>query len=220
MLVKAEKDYYDKVFKENSDNLKKSWRILKEIINKKKTASIKSRFKINGKITSDKNAISNGFNSFFVNIGPELAKKIPQADKIPVDFLQNRIADSMFVIPALEEEIISTIKNHKLSSPGWDEVSPIVMKATYNSVIKPLTHVLNMSLNRGVFPLELKIAKVIPLFKSGDIMDLSNYRPVSVLPLFSKVLERLMYTRLLSLSTNIIFYILSNLGLELVIRLS
>ena len=51
---------------------------------------------------------------------------------------------------------------------------------------------------KGVVPIELKAAKVSPLFKSGDKMQLSNYRPVSVLPLFSKILERIMYSRLLS----------------------
>ena len=55
-----------------------------------------------------------------------------------------------------------------------------------------------MSLLNGVFPSELKIARVIPLFKSGESNKFSNYRPVSVLPLFSKILERLMYSRLLS----------------------
>ena len=57
---------------------------------------------------------------------------------------------------------------------------------------------MNMSLLNGVFPTELKIARVIPLFKSGEPHKFSNYRPVSVLPLFSKILQRLMYSRLLS----------------------
>ena len=59
-------------------------------------------------------------------------------------------------------------------------------------------HVSNLSITQGVFPHELKVAKVIPLFKSNDPMVFSNYRPVSVLPLFSKIFERLMYNRLLS----------------------
>ena len=57
---------------------------------------------------------------------------------------------------------------------------------------------MNLSITKGVFPDELKVARVIPLFKSGDVTSFSNYRPVSVLPLFSKILERLMYSRLLS----------------------
>ena len=57
---------------------------------------------------------------------------------------------------------------------------------------------MNLSITKGIFPSELKIARVIPLFKSGDPTSFSNYRPVSVLPIFSKILERLMYRRLLS----------------------
>ena len=104
----------------------------------------------------------------------------------------------MFINLVTEEEIKSIIKNLKISRPVWDCVSPIVLKATYEYIINPLTHVFNCSLLKGVVPLELKAAKVIPLFKSGDKMQLSNYRPVSVLPLFSKILERIMYSRLLS----------------------
>ena len=115
--------------------MKKSWRILKEVINKRKTAVVNSKFIINGNATTDKSAISNGFNSFFVNIGPELGKKIPQTSKTSSDFLNNRSQESMFVIPALKEEIISIIKNVKLSSPGWDAVSPYVIKSTYNTTI-------------------------------------------------------------------------------------
>ena len=58
--------------------------------------------------------------------------------------------------------------------------------------------ILNISIIKGVFPDELKIARVVPLFKSGDLMLFSNYRPVSVLPIFSKILEKLMYSRLIS----------------------
>ena len=57
---------------------------------------------------------------------------------------------------------------------------------------------MNLSITQGIFPKQLKLPKVIPLFKSGDHMTFSNYRPVSVLPLFTKILENLMYTRLLS----------------------
>ena len=104
----------------------------------------------------------------------------------------------MLVIPALEEEVKSIILNLKMSSPGWDSISSKVFKVSYPLVLAPLTHVLNLSLINGYVPKELKIAKVIPLFKSGDPMQVSNYRPVSVLPLFSKILERLMYIRLLN----------------------
>ena len=62
----------------------------------------------------------------------------------------------------------------------------------------PLTHVLNVFMLQGVVPNELKIARVIPLYKADNNMLISNYRPVSVLPVFSNILERLMYNRLYS----------------------
>lgn len=64
-------------------------------------------------------------------------------------------------------------------------------------MLKPLLHLCNLSILNGVFPNELKIAKVIPIFKSGNVIDIANYRPVSVLPAFSKLFERIMYNRLI-----------------------
>ena len=78
-----------------------------------------------------------------------------------------------------------------------DEISPHVVKMTFNLFLKPLHHICNVSILHGIFPNELKVAKVIPLYKGGDCMQLVNYRPVSVLPVFSKLLEKLMYDRIL-----------------------
>ena len=81
------------------------------------------------------------------------------------------------------------IKNMKASSPGADSISPKIIKDTASLILKPLTHAINLSLIMGYFPEQLKLAKVIPIFKGGDPDLLSNYRPVSVLPAFSKLYE-------------------------------
>ena len=73
-----------------------------------------------------------------------------------------------------------------------------IIKDTASLILKPLTHAINLSLIMGYFPEQLKLAKVIPIFKGGDPDLLSNYRPVSVLPAFSKLYERIYYKRLLS----------------------
>ena len=73
-----------------------------------------------------------------------------------------------------------------------------MIKQTYESLLDPLCHVLNLSITKGVFPKELKIAKVIPLHKGDCKNTISYYKPVSLLPLFSKILEILMYNRLIS----------------------
>ena len=71
-----------------------------------------------------------------------------------------------------------------------------IVKHIITSIIKPLTHIFNTSFKTGVFPDKLKIAKVIPVFKSGIKEDCSNYRPISLLPQFSKILEKLFNSRL------------------------
>ena len=104
----------------------------------------------------------------------------------------------MAIMPIIQDDVINVIRNLKASSPGWDSISAVVVKAIYPCFIEPLTHILNLSVMYGVFPSELKLAKVIPLFKANDPMLFSNYRPVSVLPVFSKIFERIMYNQLLS----------------------
>ena len=198
MMFKAEKDHYDKLICNSKNNLKKSWRILKDIINKKQQSGSKSRFLVNNRIVTDSKEICNGFNDFFVNVGTTLAKKIPNVNKNPTSFMTERILDSMFIEDVVEKEVTEIIQDLKEGSVGWDDISAKVVKSTFGSCISPLVHVFNLSLKKGVFPSELKIAKVIPLYKSGDTMTFSNYRPVSVLPLFYKIFERLMYNRLLS----------------------
>ena len=81
-------------------------------------------------------------------------------------------------------------------SAGYDEISFNVIKNCFGELCNPLKYIFNLSFEKGIFPDRMKIAKVTPVFKWGDSADLNNYRPVSVLPCFSKILERLMYNRL------------------------
>ena len=71
-----------------------------------------------------------------------------------------------------------------------------MVKSTYQNFIVPITHVMNLSIINGVVPIELKVAQVVPIYKSDDRRLINNYRPVSVLPCFSKILEKLMYNRI------------------------
>ena len=73
-----------------------------------------------------------------------------------------------------------------------------VIKQSINLISIPIAHIMNLSINHGIVPNEMKIARVIPLFKSGDYGTFTNYRPVSILPSFSKFLERIIYNRLIN----------------------
>ena len=196
-LRQAEKDYYEKIFAENKSNLVKSWKIIKNVINKKSTTNRPCKFIINNKEIDDKSVIADKFNDFYVNLGPTLAKKLPTSTIDPISYIKNGINKTIFLRPVNEHEVLKILKNMKKSSSGWDELSPHIVKMTYSYFIGPLTHICNVSLMNGVFPDELKVAKVIPIYKGGESVYLVNYRPVSVLPIFSKIFEKLMYDRVL-----------------------
>ena len=146
-------------------------------------------------ITNSK-LIAENFNNFFTEIGPKLASEIEKPAKTfdvylkKVDVLQPEYPLS---INELKDAFFSLQTN---KSPGHDEISFDVIKSCFGSLSKPLLHIFRLSLEEGIFPDDLKTAKVTPIFKAGDENDFGNYRPISVLSCFSKILEKIMYKRL------------------------
>ena len=162
--------------------------MLKGIMNQNKYKQTQSRFKLSdGQITADKQIISEKFNDFFVSIGPNLAHKIPNQAQSPFSYLGNRLSNTIFLEPVSEEEVYSIVTNLKNSVPGYDEVTAGILKLSLPVINDPLTHILNLSLLEGVFPSELKVANVLPLYKVDDDMLFNNYRPVSLLSVLSKI---------------------------------
>ena len=208
LLRMLERDYIERMLKKHKSNLKKTWQIMKDVINRKrKTSTPPDYFDINGEYITDKDKISNGFNKFYVNVGPNLCKSLPKHNVNPMSYLKQRNSNSMFVVPTNDTEIEEIVLSLKDSAAGWDGLSAKILKQSIDHVKLPLTKVFNLSLSCGYFPTELKLAKVLPLFKADSKVLFSNYRPVSVLPVLSKVLEKLMFNRLLSfLNNNDILY--------------
>ena len=166
LLRKSEREHYATLFEENKHNLKKSWSLLKEIINKKHERITQTKFIVDKAVTSDKKQISECFNKFYINVGSNLAKNIPQNQTDPMSYMKNSNTKTIYLEPVTENEVSAIVNSLKISSPGWDDISSKVIKKTYKSFIKPLTYLYNLSINTGIFPDELKIAKVIPIYKS------------------------------------------------------
>ena len=103
----------------------------------------------------------------------------------------------MVMLQIEDFEVVNVINSLNNSSPGWDGIPSRLAKRVLNSYIKPLTLLINKSFRDGIFPDELKLAKVSPIYKSGSTMELSNYRLISVSNIFSKIFERLMYNKLI-----------------------
>ena len=198
ILIKAEREYYHNLFDINKNNVIKTWSVIKDIINKKKVNKIQTSFSINNSNVTDKKDISNSFNDYFVSIGPELSKNIPVYNISPTSYIRNNNVSSMYLEAVSNNEVKDIILNLNNASPGWDNISAKIVKQTYQSFLEPLTFILNLSLKSGIVPDDLKLAKVLPLYKSKNKNLISNYRPISVLPVFLKVLERLMYNRMIN----------------------
>jgi len=158
-----------------------------------------SFFKSNEEEIFNPTHIANRLCEYFMNIGPDLAKSILASDKSHRSFLEGSFINSFFLQLASEQEVMEICTSFRSgTAPGYDCISMNVVKGSFNLICAPVTYIVNLSLNSGVVPQEMKLARVIPLFKSGDNSLFTNYRPISVLPVFSKFLERIVYNRLIN----------------------
>ena len=131
------------------------------------------------------------FNNFLVLIGPQLTNTISSStSRMPY---MNSVTNSIFLPDSTTVEVRNIILLMQNSSAGWDEIPAYVTKRCIFVYIEPLTHIIDKSFKEGIFPSELKLAKVVPIISSGDSSKVTNYRPISVIYFFSKVFEKIMY---------------------------
>ena len=132
--------------------------------------------------------IANSFNNFFEKIGPNIASKIPKGDtnfEAYISKANTKLHENLLT----KDEFLETFKSLKISkAPNFNQIDVNEINRIYNHIKKPLIRTFGDSIKFGVFPEKLKLAMVTLIFKSGKIELLTNYRPISVLPCFSKIL--------------------------------
>ena len=198
ILRHCEKAYYNKQLLDHKNDIKGTWQVLNSIIKKRvKCSEYPDTFVNNGKSLDKKKDIANGFNDFFTNIGPSLSNKIAVPDNTNIyQYLQNKNPNTIFLCPVDECEVINTVNNFKnKQSNDCNDINMSLLKNVITSIVYPLTFICNKSFKDGIFPEDMKIARIIPLYKAGDKNVFTNYRPVSLLPQFSKLLEKLFSIR-------------------------
>ena len=190
---KAKKEYYFSKFNEFSSNMKKTWSTINQLINKnKKTHSIPNLFTDDNRSYENFQDICEGFNNFFINVGPSLADEIPFCENDFNDYLGVPVNEN-FVFQKITPQIIFSTLNKlkpKLSC-GPDNISTKLLKEIMPSIIDPVVHLFNLSFKHGFVPNNYKCAKILPIFKSGRNNSFDNYRPISILNAFSKLLEKI-----------------------------
>lgn len=191
-LKRAKREYYERLFFHIRDQPKKIWDTVNEITSRK--AVQKPHFThLDGEPVGSLQ-IANCMNTHFIHAGAHPThtdKSGHGATSIP------RLPSSIFLEPTNDTEVRDLIgKINNNAAAGVDGFLSSVIKYVAVEISEVLAHIINLCLSTGVFPDELKIARVTPIYKGGAHDHVSNYRPISVLTVFSKVFEGVIYNRL------------------------
>ncbi|XP_057294693.1 uncharacterized protein LOC130623235 [Hydractinia symbiolongicarpus] len=179
--IRHAKSNFVHVFKENIHHSKQFWNQIKKCYPSKEKESPSRSFKINDFIVTDKKRIADNFCPFFSTIGSSLSKKIPS------------ISNSTWKTPVFVDDVLPILKSIRRSkASGVDDIPSSLVKDAAEELAPPISFLINWSFKVGTFPTAEKTAKVTPLYKSsGKRNSFDNYRPISVLNVISKVIEKI-----------------------------
>ena len=200
VIKRAEALYYKSILNEHKNSSKNLWSTFGKILNSKKIKHNKiSSLNVDGISHTEPTKIAESFNKFFSEIGDNLAKKFSNNYSEFHNYLRNPVIHSMFLFHTSETEITKVIKSLKnTNSTGHDNFSIKFIKISYSILAPALAKIFNLAINAGIYPSNLKIAKVIPIFKKGDQTSINNYRPISILSPLNKIFEKILYSRLIN----------------------
>ena len=181
---------------------RKMWEAVKTLIpsnSTKKSKATPSELRIDGSLIQNPKLMADEFCKHFTNIADSILDSL-NLTSYTSDFkhyLPKRVTDSIFMQPTDLAEVFAAIMSLKSNkSCGVDYIPPKIFKSSANIISEPLSQLINKAFLLGIFPDSLKIAKVVPIYKSGDKRNPSNYRPISLLTCFSKIFEKLIFTRI------------------------
>ena len=199
-IERAKRDYFDRVFLAYKCDMKRTWQVISETLNRnKRKHDMPSLFTHEGRDLVNSTEIANAFNTYFANIGKNLSSQIDQNNVIAdyKQYLTSPTKETLKFECITKDYTIKAIDNlENKNSSGHDGISYTLLKTIKNDISQSLTIIINQMLTTGIFPFAFKLSKVIPLFKKGDSSLLFNYRPISLLPTISKVFERVIHDQM------------------------
>ena len=200
VIKRAESLFYKSIINQQNNASKQLWKTFGKILNSKKIKHNKiASIKVNGKVYTNPKLITETFNKFFSEVGGNLAKNFSDDLTEFKGYLSDSATHSMFLFNTSVPEIIKIIKSLKnTNSTGYDDLSTKFIKLSSTLLAPVLVKLFNLSIQTGVYPDLLKVAKVIPIFKKGDSTSINNYRPISILSPINKIFEKIIYSRLIN----------------------
>ena len=197
----AKKKFYSDYFENHQTNSKAQWQMMNSLLNRnKKRTKIDKIRDSDGSVATAPQAIAEKFNNYFANIAEKLKSKISSNIDATCQSSgttsKNYISNSIYLAPTNSTEISQIIDNLKIKATADINVASIKRANNTDSKFSEvIADIVNRSFLEGVFPSNLKNAKVVPVHKGGSRVDIENYRPISLLSAFSKIFEKVMYGR-------------------------
>ena len=167
-INEAREKFYENEFKNNEKNVKKTWSVINRVLKpKNKIPKISISEKSTGEKINDSN-VPNSFIDYFTTIAEKLTSQMPNVSSNVSMYLRNRVQHSLFFAPCEPEEILKTISNLKSNGKGLYVISTSVLESCGHIISPILSHIINLCLNDGYFPEELKLGCITPIFKKEE----------------------------------------------------
>ena len=193
--------YFHTQFEKHEGNGTKTWRTVDNALNRKASRTTPDAISIDNHLCTSKPKIAVEFNNYFATICAN--NIIPDIPTSHTHYLNNA-TESTFNFKVIDNattmQYLSKITNSH--SCGHDNISSSTLKCIAHEICECLTLIINQSITTGIFPENLKIAKVVPIYKKDDQSQIKNYRPISVLPVISKIFENAMHSQLMEYFTS------------------
>ena len=198
IIRQSEINYFKKMFDHKKNSIKMLWSNLGNILSPDKRHKSNSidRLLIDGNEVKDDSEIADSLNEYFASVGQNLSNNVPEVSGSYKDYLKNPVSASVFLKPTDIIEVGTQISKMKNNKSGIDIFRINLIKCVKNEIVQGLTMIINKSISEGIVPDLLKIAKIIPVYKKDDAFLPSNYRPISLLSIFHKLLEKIICVRL------------------------
>ena len=193
-------NWQTKKINDSSKNPSQQWQMALRWLNWKSSSTPLQLFH-QGRIINKPVEIANCQNNFFVDKVATIRANIPPPTADPLiklkSLMKNRLStfSLKFVHPDTVEKIIYSLRNSK--SFGLDNIDTFSVKLVAKFILPALTHIINLSILSNKFPSSWKVSKVIPLYKKGDSLDPKNFRPVAMLSILSKIMEKVVFIQII-----------------------
>jgi hypothetical protein len=192
-ISNSQKNYNTNYIESSKNKCRAAWNVVKNTFNQsaiKEINHLTSRSKVDLHAPQD---IAEEFNNYFIGISNNPTTKITATALKTLKSIQNTI----FLSPTNPPEIYKIILSLKNTpATGYDKLPTKILKTIAFPLSIHLSHLINLSLEKGTFPTRLKKSIVKPVFKKGETNNLNNYRPITLIPVLSKIYEKAYYTRL------------------------